>query len=248
MAELNEELSISKVVALMLPKWPLLLISTLIVAIGAYFYTSYMVDPIYVASGTLYITGDVNAISGSIKQDTNLSDLMVSQELAKTYGQILSSNTFFKDVADKSDSGYSYAAIQGMSTITNVEGTGMLKISVSHTNPQMAANLANTILNLAPDEIARVVVAGSATIIDPAEVPKAPASPSVPRNTALGAIIGFVAAAGYVFLRFLLDQTIKSAEEIETIFHLPVLGLIPTIEDGVADSEGYYHYGQPYKR
>lgn len=151
-------------------------------AIGAYFYTSYMMDPIYVASGTLYITGDVNAISGSIKQDTNLSDLMVSQELAKTYGQILSSNTFFKDVAEKSDSGYSYAAIQGMSTITNVEGTGMLKISVSHTNPQMAANLANTILNLAPDEIARVVVAGSATIIDPAEVPKAPASPSVPRG------------------------------------------------------------------
>ena len=238
---LNEEFNIDTLLAMLLPKWPLVLISTLIVALGAYFYSSYMMDPIYEASGTLYIPGDVNAVSGSIKQDTNLSDLMLSQELAKTYGQILSSNTFFKDVAKESNTGYSYSTIQSMTTITNIQETGLLKVSVKHTNPQMAANLANTILNLAPAEISRVVVAGSATVIDPAEIPKAPSSPSIPRNTILGAAVGFLLAVAFIFLRNFFDHTLKSSEEIEKIFHLPVLGAIPTIEmcNGKDDNYSY---------
>ena len=64
--------------------------------------------PIYQASGTLYVTGDVKNSTEYVQKDTSLSDLMLSQELAKTYGQILSSNTFFKAVAEKNGRGYDY--------------------------------------------------------------------------------------------------------------------------------------------
>ena len=95
---MNEEFSFSRIIATLMPKWPLILISTLLVGVLSFLYSTFFVTPIYQAGGTLYISGDTD----DIIRDVNLSDLMLSQELAKTYGQILSSNTFFKEVAEKS--------------------------------------------------------------------------------------------------------------------------------------------------
>ncbi len=227
---MNEEFNVKQLIGLFLPKWPIVLICTLVVGIISFLYSSYAISPTYVAEGTLYITGEVNVVAGSIKQNTNLSDLMLSQELARTYGEILSSNTFFKGIANESGTKYTFSQIQRMTNITNVEDTGLLKISVSHPDPKMAYKLANKILELAPAEISRVVVAGSATIIDPAEMPKAPSSPNIPRNTLIGAIIGCAIAVIVIFMQNWFDNTIKTDEEVQTIFKLPVLGVIPLIE------------------
>ncbi len=227
---MNEEFNLNQILEILLPKWPFILISTLLMGMIFFLYSTYLIDPTYTASGTLYITGDVDAIYEEDRNDTNLNDLMISQELAKTYGQILSSNTFFKKVAKASETGYTFSQLQGMTNISNIVGTGLLKISVNHNEPEMAAHISNTILNQAPDEIARVIVAGSATVIDPAEVPKSPSAPSIPKNVAVGALVGFAFAIIVVFLRSLLDKTIKSAEELKMLFGIPVLGTIPLIE------------------
>ena len=230
---MNDEFSFNKFLSVVLPKWPLILVVTIVFGIISFLYSSYMIAPTYVASGTLYITGDVNAVSSNIRQDTNLSDLMLSQELAKTYGQILSSNTFFKNIAISSGTSYTYSEIQTMTTISNVEDTGLLRIKVRNTDPKKAYSLANTILQLAPSEISRVVVSGAATIIDPAEMPKAPSSPNIPRNTLLGAFSGMILAIALVFARNLFDNTIKTADEISGLFDIPVLGIVPQIEPNI---------------
>ena len=227
---MNEEFSISNLANILLPKWPVILICTIIMAILSFGYSKVLIEPTYVASGTLYITGDIDSVSGSLKQTTNLSDLMLSQELAKTYGQILSSNTFFKDVAKTSNMNFSYGYIQSLTTITNIEETGILRVSVRHEEPEVAYELTNTILNLAPSEIERIVVGGNATVIDSAELPKAPASPNVARNTVVGAFLGFVLAVLGVFLVDLFDNTIKSPEDLTIDDEVPILGMIPTIE------------------
>ncbi len=227
---MNEEFSISNLINILLPKWPVILICTVIMAILSFGYSKVLVEPTYVASGTLYITGDIDSVSGSLKQTTNLSDLMLSQELAKTYGQILSSNTFFKDVAKTSNMNFSYGYIQSLTTITNIEETGILRVSVRHAEPEVAYELTNTILNLAPSEIERIVVGGNATVIDSAELPKVPSSPNVARNTLIGAFLGFVLAVLGVFLIDLFDNTIKSPEDLAVDDEVPILGMIPTIE------------------
>ena len=222
----NEEFSISNMISLLLPKWPLILISTILVGVLAFFYSVFLITPVYQAGGTLYISGDTDQVI----QDANLSDLMLSQELAKTYGQILSSNTFFKEVAAQSNTGYTYDQIQAMTTITNIEETGILYITVRNPQPAVAYKLTNMILKLAPAELERVVVRGTATIIDPAEMPESPSSPSIPKNTVVGAFLGFVLAVVFVFLADLFDNTVKTAEELEKTFEIPVLGMIPSIE------------------
>ncbi len=225
---MNEELNLKQIIEILLPKWIFILVTTLVVGAAFFFYSSYVTEPIYVAQGTLYISGAADAGQGD--KNAELSDLMISQELARTYGQILSSNTFFKTVAEESGTDYTYRQLQRMTTIANVENTGLLQVNVSNIDPYVASRISNTILKCAPEEIERVVVGGSATIIDPAETPKAPSSPNIPKNTIIGALIGFVLAILVVFLQNMFDKSIKSADEIKDIFGLPVLGTVPVID------------------
>ena len=227
---MNEDFKISDILGILLPKWPFMIVCAIVVAIIACMYSTFCITPLYRACGTLYVTGDVNDSTEYTHKDTSLSDLMLSQELAKTYGQILSSNTFFKTVAEENGRGYDYTYIQSLTSISNIEETGILYITVTHPNPQIAYELTNTILELAPDELARVVVSGSANIIDAADMPEEPVSPNIPKNTVLGGLAGFILAAVIIFLRDLFDNTIKSPDEIEKAFGIPVLGMIPHIE------------------
>ncbi len=228
---MKEQFSINDLLDIVLSKWRIILASALLFGISAFLVSQFLITPMYTSSGTLYVTGDLySAQMQPQKQETNLSDLMLSQELAKTYGQILSSNTFYKSVATKSGLGYKFSQIQRMTVITNVEETGILQVSITNPIPEHAYLLTNTILKEAPAEIERVMSSGQATIIDSAEMPLEPSSPSVPRNTVLGLAIGFILALAAVFLKDMLDSTIKSGEDLEKNFGIPVLGVIPAIE------------------
>jgi non-specific protein-tyrosine kinase len=66
------------------------------------------------------------------------------------------------------------------------------------------------------------------SVIEQADIPRAPIRPQPLRTGALAAVVGLMAAAGLVFLIEALDDSLKSPEEITEKLGLPVLGLIPT--------------------
>jgi capsular exopolysaccharide synthesis family protein len=69
--------------------------------------------------------------------------------------------------------------------------------------------------------------AGNVQIAQAATSPSAPSSPKVARNTALGAVLGLLLGIGLAFLFERLDRRIKEPEDLERIFGLPLLGMIP---------------------
>jgi polysaccharide biosynthesis transport protein len=69
------------------------------------------------------------------------------------------------------------------------------------------------------------------SVIDKAETPVGPVSPSLYRNLFWAFALGVAAATGAVWLIELLDDTFKSVEDIEERLRLPVLGVIPFYRD-----------------
>src|SRR5208282_2323031 len=69
------------------------------------------------------------------------------------------------------------------------------------------------------------------SVLDRAQLPGAPTSPSLPTNLILALALGIVAAAGAVFLIEVLDDTFKTAEDLEERLGIPVLGVIPLYHD-----------------
>ncbi|MDT8070299.1 MAG: polysaccharide biosynthesis tyrosine autokinase [Terriglobia bacterium] len=75
------------------------------------------------------------------------------------------------------------------------------------------------------------VVAGlrssNVTVIDPARVPKYPVEPNIPRNLALGFMIGLLGGIGLAGVLEMMDNTVNLPEDVEAASGLPVIGIVP---------------------
>lgn len=72
----------------------------------------------------------------------------------------------------------------------------------------------------------------NAWVIEKAEVPHGPTKPNTIMNILLGLIVGLIGGVGFAFFIEYLDNTVKSPEEIETRFNVPVLGMIELLNPG----------------
>lgn len=68
---------------------------------------------------------------------------------------------------------------------------------------------------------------GSVQIAHVAKVPTSPSSPKVSRNTLLGAILGLLLGLGVAFLLERLDRRIREPKDLEAVYGLPLLGVVP---------------------
>lgn len=71
---------------------------------------------------------------------------------------------------------------------------------------------------------------GSGAVVGPAVVASTPVSPNPLRNTGLGLAIGLVFGLGMALLYEYLDNTIKTDDEAEKFYGVPVLGHIPFLK------------------
>ena len=68
---------------------------------------------------------------------------------------------------------------------------------------------------------------GLARVVSPAVINENPISPNPLRNVILALAVGMALGLGLAMLNEYLDNTLKSSEEVESIFGAPVLGMIP---------------------
>lgn len=68
---------------------------------------------------------------------------------------------------------------------------------------------------------------GNVQVAQEAVVPASPSSPKTSRNTALGLLLGLLIGLGLAFVLERLDRRIRGPEDLETIYRLPLLGLVP---------------------
>lgn len=71
------------------------------------------------------------------------------------------------------------------------------------------------------------ITASNIAVVDEAQVPGGPSSPSFQRNVAIAFILGLGFACGLVFLRDQLDDRLRIPEDVEAKIGLPLLGVIP---------------------
>ena len=218
------EVDMQKLVFSYLNRWWLLLIGAVITAILFLFYTIFFVTPIYSAGVTVY----VNSSKGG-EEVTNITNtsLVTAQRLVNTYIKIIESDSVLTKVAEASQLDISADDIRRSMSAEQVDNTELFKVHIAHSDPELAAQIANAVAEVAPREIEDVVAGSSTKIIDYAKVPRVPSSPNTKKNCVLGGVGGFVLVLAYLTARFLLDVRIKDEDELTMLFDAPVLGQIP---------------------
>ena len=219
---MNEKIGIADIIDMMIRRWWIWAVCAVIFSVAAFVYTQVFVDPLYRTDGTLYVNAQRT-------QNTDISQgqLNSSQELVKTYKEILSRRTFLSQVSEDLDGRYSAGELRGMITYGAVNETQILQITVTGKVPEDVYEICHSVLVHAPDELIRVINAGSVKILDDGQIPRAPVSPNVKQNSLIAFLLGIAMGAGIILLLELFDTRIKTREDIVSKFSEPLLGEIP---------------------
>ena len=99
--------------------------------------------------------------------------------------------------------------------------------------------------NLESVRLAKLQDTPNVVQIQPATLPDEPVRPRTMLNTALGGLVALIASAGFLILRENLDTTIKTAEQVEELLQLNVIGFIAEMQNSDGETMGLYTTNQP---
>lgn len=221
----NIEIDLGIVAKVLLKRIWIILLCAILVGVGSLIYTVNFVQPMYQANVTMY----VNNNSSKDNQYVSSSDLAVALRLVTTYVNIIKSDRVLERVIEDTGLMLTTSQVRAMISAEPEGETEMFRVTVTSANPQMSADIANTIAKVAPAEIAEIIEGSSAKIIDEARVPQKHSYPSYGVRAVVGFLIGGFLAIFVFVLMYLLDIRIRSEEDLKNICDVPVLGVIPNL-------------------
>ncbi|HWP50598.1 MAG TPA: Wzz/FepE/Etk N-terminal domain-containing protein [Clostridia bacterium] len=223
---MQDSIDIIELVSILLKRIWIILLVTVLCAAGSFGIFKFMVAPTYTAQTLLYVNNNNQYAAGV--NNVNLNDINASQKLVNTYIVILQNDRIIEQVAERCHLEYDdLKDVSKMITMKSVNNTEVFSIAVTSKSPSLSALMANTMAEMAPSEIIRVVKAGSVEVISQAEPPAKPSGPNTVRNSVIGGLLGLILASGCVLLFEMLDITVKGEEDLTSHYNIAVLGEIP---------------------
>ena len=205
--------------------WKLIVIAAIVAGVFGHFYGVREVTPLYRATSTIYVVG----LDGTL---SSISSIQLGSYMMSDYIKVFDIWEVHEKVREELGlENYSYNALRGMISVKNDDGTRMLDITAVSPDPQMAADVANAYARVVSDYIADTMRMDKPSIMSVALVPTNPFNISYTRNTTKFLLIGIGAACVFVFIQMLLDDKIKTAEDVTRYTGLTNLAVVPIEED-----------------
>lgn len=204
-----------------------LILCTLVAAAAGFVVSRFVMTPQYESSALMIVNTRQDA-SANVTSDQITS----ATKLVSTYSIIIKSDTVLQQVINDLGLNLSYDSLRDRVTVSAVDDTQVMKITVRSDNPEWARQVCDKITEVSPNAILEAVEAGSVKVISKAAVPTDPVSPNIEKNTALAAVVGLVLCLGVIFLQVMLDNKINSEEDVAKYLELTVVGVIPEYEGG----------------
>ena len=215
------ELSLMEILGLLKKNWIMIAVMTVLVGALAYGYTKFFIDPTYQSSSTVFIQPKVN------ENQVSYNELLTNQRLIDTYTQIAKSNLVLTEVAKEFKSlGYDKEEIANAISVSSISDTEIIRFSVVTVDPALSTRITNKVVEVFIAKVNTIMELNNLTVIDKAINNPTPVGPRTLFNTAIGALIGLMGAVFIVFVRHLLNNTLKTRADVERVLGVPVLGEI----------------------
>ena len=214
------EIDLLEVFFVLLHNWKSLLMACLLGAAIMGAYHTFFVTPSYRASTELYITNTDSMIS--------LQDLQIGTALTEDYQSIIKSRTVLNKVIQDLQLDTDYKGLNELVKVSNPSGTHIIHTEVTTSDLALSRDIANDLLNVSIDRIYQIVGTSEPTIIDFSEAEAVEeVTPSLVKYMAIGGAIGLLIVAALVIIRMIMDNTMKSDDDVEKYLQLPVLSAVP---------------------
>lgn len=211
---------------------PIILILTILFGGVGYIITKYVITPTY-SSNTTMMVGIANQNNENNQEDNmNFNQIQANKALISTYSEIVKSRGIADKVIQNLGLDMDYESFSQKVSIEPVNDTQIISVKVIDTIPERAKDIANETSNIFKDSIGDIMKVDNVQILDGATLPERPSSPNIKKNTVIGVVLGLILGVMIAIFKELSDTTIKTQEDINQYFDLPVIGIIPDKKQG----------------
>lgn len=227
MQDNNDEIQIDirELLEVLLHKWWIILLSVLVAGGAAFSISAFALTPMYESTTGIYVMSKQNS-------DTlSYSDVQLSSQLTKDYEELIRCRTVLEKVIESCNLKEDYSSLHGRVSISNAKDTRIIYITVKDSSPKRAMIIADSIREIASLHIMDVTAVEAVNVVDEANLPKRPSEPSKRKWTMIGCLIGAFISSGLIVLFHLLDDTVKTADDVEKYLGWSTLAVIPVVEE-----------------
>ena len=201
--------------------WIVILTTVIAVGISAVMTNRTKVQ-FYQAKTTMIVIVEKNENQAMLTSD----QISAGQKLAVLYGEIIKSRAVLQPVIERLNLEMTPQQLAGMISVSQVNETHIMNLSVTDTDPDRAKSIANTIPEVFTEEVKRTIKANGVEVLDPS-LGGYPIVSNSSNKVAIAGVIGVMIGLFIIFLIEFLDNKVKTPQDMEKYFNIPVLGVIP---------------------
>ncbi len=249
MKENDYTISVGQLLSQIMKRWWLVLIVTILGAATVFCYTYFLVDPLYESSATL----GVNVISeAGSSASSSYNESLLARTVAEECAYIVKSDITL-DRAAKALNAYDFPENNGrpyrqyttellrkMITTSSTESNiRYFNVIVTSDDPKEAKVVCEFVSSAFADALKQedLIKGAESKMIGFPKVAQEPSSPNLLLNTAIGAVVGCILAAGCILLAYFIKDTFDGEDSLISEYKdIPLLAVIPDVN---SHSGGY---------
>ncbi|MCD8338495.1 MAG: Wzz/FepE/Etk N-terminal domain-containing protein [Lachnospiraceae bacterium] len=232
-AQNNDEITIDlgEIVSFILSKIGYVILAVALCSILSFTITAWFITPQYTSTAKIYV------LNRQSTDTVTSSDITSSTYLTEDYIEMIQSRTVIEAVIAELGLDVDYDQLLSVVTVSAQSDTRVVSISVTDPDPYMARDIAEAICQASVTHIKEIMELESVNIVDAANIPTDKSSPSLTKNVLIAALLGMVASLAVLVVIFILDDKVKTPEDVEKYLGLSVLGSMPLDESLVREKK-----------
>ncbi|MBW4846036.1 MAG: polysaccharide export protein [Lachnospiraceae bacterium] len=202
----------------------IILLTGILGAVSFGLFTAMVLEPVFTSSTMLYIVNKTTTL-------TSLTDLQLGTQLTKDYKVLITSRPVTNQVISNLDLNMSHEQLVKKIKVENPIDTRILTISVEDSDPYMAKSIADEVAKVASARMAQIMDSVPPNIVEEGYLPTEKTRPSVRKSSLLGGLAGVFLSASIILVLFIMNDTVKTPEDVEKYLGLNTLAAIPLFEE-----------------
>jgi len=182
---------------------------TILSTTAGYFYSNHNYTPIYETSTRIIIESDNNY----------MSTLMV----------MIKDPIIMEKVQEELELSRSPESIAGQISVTRVDESQVIMISVTDQDPKIAMEIANATARSFKSEVGNLLDFDEVQLLSEAKENNFPINENKNRTVIIAFVFGLITGVGLIFLLDSLDERVDKESQVEEVLGVPVIGVISKI-------------------
>lgn len=219
------EIDLRQIFVVIMSKIVIILLVGVIFGLAAFIGSKLLLKPVYQSQTSLYVLNKQN------QGTTTLSDLQSSTQLTKDYMILVKSRTVTEKVISDLNLDTTNERLAKKISVSTPSDSRVLEITVADNDQYEAKRIADKVAEISADSICDIMQIEKVNVFEEANIPAKPSSPNCMKNALIAFVLGLVLAIAVVVIRFVMNDTINTSEDIEKYLGVSTLALIPLSED-----------------